>query len=213
MRQVKLGQVYNWQMSSNATPQLIDRFGRTVNYIRISVTDRCDFRCVYCMEEEMQFLPRAQVLTLGPVSSEELSTALTEAGHDQTTVLEIARAANGRPGLAIAWLADPEKLSEHQKIQAEFTALLGAPLSEKFLRAETWLGNAKEGGGTDELINRLIVWQEAIVPHAFLPLPAARLLSPSDLVAAHDRLSAAILQLRQNSHPRLTIEALLADLP
>ncbi len=43
---------------------LIDRFGRQVNYLRVSVTDRCDFRCQYCMAEEMVFLPRAQVLTL-----------------------------------------------------------------------------------------------------------------------------------------------------
>lgn len=44
--------------------QLIDRFGRTVDYVRISVTDRCDFRCVYCMDEKMEFLPRARILTL-----------------------------------------------------------------------------------------------------------------------------------------------------
>lgn len=44
--------------------QLIDRFGREVTYLRMSVTDRCDFRCVYCMSEHMTFLPRAQVLTL-----------------------------------------------------------------------------------------------------------------------------------------------------
>ena len=44
--------------------QLIDRFGRKVDYLRISITDRCDFRCVYCMAEEMTFLPRAQILTL-----------------------------------------------------------------------------------------------------------------------------------------------------
>ncbi|MCZ6771197.1 MAG: GTP 3',8-cyclase MoaA [Proteobacteria bacterium] len=44
--------------------QLVDRFGRVVDYVRISVTDRCDFRCVYCMDEEMQFLPRARILTL-----------------------------------------------------------------------------------------------------------------------------------------------------
>lgn len=47
-----------------STPRLIDRFGRHVTYVRISVTDRCDFRCVYCMSEDMVFLPRAQVLTL-----------------------------------------------------------------------------------------------------------------------------------------------------
>lgn len=44
--------------------QLIDRFNRVVDYVRISVTDRCDFRCVYCMDEKMEFLPRARILTL-----------------------------------------------------------------------------------------------------------------------------------------------------
>ena len=43
---------------------LIDGFTRRVDYLRMSVTDRCDFRCVYCMAEDMQFLPRQQVLTL-----------------------------------------------------------------------------------------------------------------------------------------------------
>lgn len=46
------------------TPPLQDRFGRTVDYVRISVTDRCDFRCVYCMAEDMQFLPRSDILSL-----------------------------------------------------------------------------------------------------------------------------------------------------
>lgn len=44
--------------------QLVDQFGRVVNYIRLSITDRCDFRCTYCMSESMQFLPRDQVLSL-----------------------------------------------------------------------------------------------------------------------------------------------------
>ncbi len=45
-------------------PTLIDRYGRTVDYIRLSITDRCDFRCVYCMSEDMTFLPRNEVLSL-----------------------------------------------------------------------------------------------------------------------------------------------------
>ena len=50
-------------------PQLIeskltDQFGRTVDYIRLSITDRCDFRCIYCMAEDMTFLPRDEVLSL-----------------------------------------------------------------------------------------------------------------------------------------------------
>jgi len=43
---------------------LIDGFGRKVDYIRLSITDRCDFRCVYCMSEDMRFLPRDEVLSL-----------------------------------------------------------------------------------------------------------------------------------------------------
>lgn len=43
---------------------LVDKFGRKVDYIRLSITDRCDFRCVYCMGEDMTFLPRDEVLTL-----------------------------------------------------------------------------------------------------------------------------------------------------
>ena len=43
---------------------LIDKFGRRVDYIRLSVTDRCDFRCVYCMTEDMTFLPRKEILSL-----------------------------------------------------------------------------------------------------------------------------------------------------
>ena len=44
--------------------QLVDRFGRRVTYVRMSITDRCDFRCVYCMDEEMTFMPREKLLTL-----------------------------------------------------------------------------------------------------------------------------------------------------
>ncbi|HKK04520.1 MAG TPA: GTP 3',8-cyclase MoaA [Gammaproteobacteria bacterium] len=50
------------------SPALIDRFGRQVTYVRISVTDRCDFRCVYCMSEDMQFVPRAEVLSLEEIA-------------------------------------------------------------------------------------------------------------------------------------------------
>ena len=48
--------------------QLTDRFGRKVDYLRISVTDRCDLRCVYCMSDDMQFVPRAQLLTLEEIT-------------------------------------------------------------------------------------------------------------------------------------------------
>jgi cyclic pyranopterin phosphate synthase len=50
--------------NGSARPELIDPFGRAINYLRVSVTDRCDFRCLYCMAEDMTFLPKAQILTL-----------------------------------------------------------------------------------------------------------------------------------------------------
>lgn len=58
--------------------QLIDRFGRIVDYLRISVTDRCDFRCLYCMTEKMTFLPRARILTLEEIYT--ITQAFTELG-------------------------------------------------------------------------------------------------------------------------------------
>jgi len=61
--------------------ELIDDFGRRVNYVRISVTDRCDFRCVYCMSEEMTFLPRDQVLTLEELAL--VARAFTELGVEK----------------------------------------------------------------------------------------------------------------------------------
>lgn len=49
---------------ANSSSKLIDQFGRQVDYIRLSITDRCDFRCQYCMSEDMTFLPRDDVLSL-----------------------------------------------------------------------------------------------------------------------------------------------------
>lgn len=58
--------------------QLIDRFGRRVEYVRMSVTDRCDFRCVYCMADDTQFVPKSQILTLEEL--EEVGRAFVELG-------------------------------------------------------------------------------------------------------------------------------------
>ena len=57
---------------------LVDKFGRTVDYVRLSVTDRCDFRCVYCMTEDMTFLPRKQILSLEEIY--QIALAFTELG-------------------------------------------------------------------------------------------------------------------------------------
>ena len=61
-----------------ADEKLIDRFGRQISYLRMSVTDRCDYRCVYCMAEDMTFLPRQQVLSLEEIQI--IGRAFTELG-------------------------------------------------------------------------------------------------------------------------------------
>ena len=57
---------------------LVDRFGRKVDYLRLSVTDRCDFRCVYCMAEDMVFVPKRDILSLEELF--QLGEAFTELG-------------------------------------------------------------------------------------------------------------------------------------
>ena len=57
---------------------MIDPFGRHITYLRVSVTDRCDFRCVYCMAEDMTFLPKAEVLSLEEL--ERLCSAFVRRG-------------------------------------------------------------------------------------------------------------------------------------
>ncbi len=64
--------------------QLIDRFGRRVNYIRLSVTDRCDLRCVYCMPEKMRFVPRTQLLTLEEM--EDIARSFISLGVDKIRI-------------------------------------------------------------------------------------------------------------------------------
>ena len=58
--------------------KLIDPFGRAIDYLRVSVTDRCDFRCTYCMAEDMQFLPKKDVLSLEEI--EEICKAFMRLG-------------------------------------------------------------------------------------------------------------------------------------
>ncbi len=66
------------------THPLQDRFRRRVTYVRISITDRCDFRCLYCMSEEMEFLPRPQILTLEELY--QVSRAFVELGVDKIRI-------------------------------------------------------------------------------------------------------------------------------
>ena len=70
--------IVNNNVSAKAQPQLIDSFGRQVTYLRLSVTDRCNLRCVYCMAEDMQFLNKKHVLSIEELA--EVSAAFVELG-------------------------------------------------------------------------------------------------------------------------------------
>ncbi len=63
---------------------MIDPFGRKISYVRLSVTDRCDFRCVYCMAENMSFLPKPDLLTLEEI--DRLATVFIEKGVDKIRI-------------------------------------------------------------------------------------------------------------------------------
>ena len=65
-------------MAPQLTPPMIDPFGRSISYLRVSVTDRCDFRCVYCMSENMTFLPKGDLLSLEEL--DRLCTAFIRRG-------------------------------------------------------------------------------------------------------------------------------------
>ena len=66
------------------TAPLIDPFARAITYLRVSVTDRCDFRCVYCMTEHMQFLPKAELLTLEEL--DRLCSAFVDLGVEKLRI-------------------------------------------------------------------------------------------------------------------------------
>jgi cyclic pyranopterin phosphate synthase len=70
--------------SSAVSPALVDPFGRQISYLRVSVTDRCDFRCVYCMSEHMTFLPKPDLLTLEEL--DRICTAFVSRGVEKLRI-------------------------------------------------------------------------------------------------------------------------------
>jgi cyclic pyranopterin phosphate synthase len=91
--------------STAAKPPLVDGFGRAVTYLRVSVTDRCDLRCVYCMAEHMVFLPKAEVLSLEEL--DRLASAFVALG------VRKLRLTGGEPLVRKGFITLVEKLSRH----------------------------------------------------------------------------------------------------
>ena len=91
----------------STSTQLIDPFGRHVSYLRVSVTDRCDFRCTYCMSENMTFLPKKDLLSLEEL--DRLCTAFVEQG------VKKIRLTGGEPLVRKGIMTLIESLSRHLK--------------------------------------------------------------------------------------------------
>lgn len=86
-------------------PVLVDGFGRVVSYLRVSVTDRCDLRCLYCMSEHMTFLPKAEVLTLEEL--DRLASTFVALG------VRKLRLTGGEPLVRKGFMSLVESLSRH----------------------------------------------------------------------------------------------------
>jgi cyclic pyranopterin phosphate synthase len=96
-------------MADFTPPKLIDRFGRCVDYLRLSVTDRCDFRCVYCMAEDMTFVPKPEVLSLEEIY--QVCTAFTELGVGKI------RLTGGEPLIRNGVMSLVERLGQLERLE------------------------------------------------------------------------------------------------
>ncbi len=92
-------------MIMSETAPLVDKFGRHITYLRVSVTDRCDLRCTYCMAEDMTFLPRRDVLSLEEI--DRISSAFVKRG------VRKLRLTGGEPLVRRGIVTLIEKLSRH----------------------------------------------------------------------------------------------------
>jgi cyclic pyranopterin phosphate synthase len=136
-----------------APAPLIDPFGRAISYLRVSVTDRCDFRCVYCMSEHMQFLPRRDLLTLEEL--DRLCSAFVERG---TRKLRIT---GGEPLMRRDIMSLFERLSRHLSSGRleELTLTTNGSQLERFA-----------GGLADCGVERVNVSLDTLDPERFLHL-------------------------------------------
>lgn len=114
------------QIPVDTASEMIDPFGRHVSYLRVSVTDRCDFRCVYCMSENMTFLPKKDILTLEEL--DRLCTVFVEKG------VRKLRLTGGEPLVRRNIMSLFENLSRHLKTGAleELTLTTNGSQLEKY---------------------------------------------------------------------------------
>jgi cyclic pyranopterin phosphate synthase len=170
-----------YDATSGQGPQaLIDSFGRTVTYLRVSVTDRCDLRCVYCMAEHMTFLPKAEVLTLEEL--DRLASAFVGLG------VKKLRITGGEPLVRKGVMGLISGLGRH----LESGALQELTLTTNGTRLTEFAGQLAEAG-----VRRINVSLDTLKPDLF-----RRLTRGGDLakvVAGVEAAQAAGLQVKINA--------------
>ena len=130
--------------------ELIDQYLRKVNYLRVSVTDRCDLRCVYCMKEKMQFLPRKDILTLEEI--ERLCDNFIDLG------VEKIRLTGGEPLVR----SDIIKLIEKLNYKKNITNLKEITLTTNGTLLKKYAGELKNNG-----VDRINVSLDTINPEKY----------------------------------------------
>jgi cyclic pyranopterin phosphate synthase len=178
------------EQTHSTEPVLIDNFGRRVNYVRISVTDRCDFRCVYCMSENMTFLPRAEILTLEEIV--QLARAFTELG------VEKIRITGGEPLVRrnVLWLF--EQLGQLPKLRELVLTSNGSQLAK--------LANPLKAAG----VRRVNISLDSLQPERFARLTRvgdlSKVLSGIDasLAAGFERVKLNSVILKNRNHDEVS---------
>ena len=157
-------------MSPQGRTPLIDGFGRTVSYLRLSVTDRCDLRCVYCMAEHMTFLPKAEVLSLEEL--DRIASAFVALGTKKL------RLTGGEPLVRKGMMDLVRRLSRHLATGA----LDELALSTNGTRLREFAGELAEAG-----VRRVNVSMDTLKPDLF-----RRLTRGGDLAKVQDGVAAAL---------------------
>jgi cyclic pyranopterin phosphate synthase len=160
---------YDTALETPQEARLTDGFGRKVTYLRLSVTDRCDLRCVYCMSEHMTFLPKAEVLSLEELDA--IASTFIELGVSKL------RLTGGEPLMRKGLMGLVERLSRHLKSGA----LKEIALTTNGTRLAEFAGELKRLG-----VRRVNVSMDSLRPDVF-----ARLTRGGDLAKVMDGIEAA----------------------
>ncbi len=166
--------------SPQAAPALVDGFGRTVTYLRLSVTDRCDLRCVYCMAEHMTFLPKVEVLTLEEL--DRIATAFVGLG------VKKLRITGGEPLVRKGMMGLMGSLGRHLKTGA----LEELTLTTNGTRLSEFAGQLADTG-----VRRINVSLDTLKPDLFRKLTRGG--DIAKVIAGIEAAQAAGLQVKLNA--------------